>query len=109
MSLDALIEKFTPAIPANHTKAAVATIQLHKPCVAERLASRLRTLESARAVVDPVIGTLLSTTCQVFVAELSVLGRQPPSNSPALGEAASFMHGRHKFSPQLYGYFCSKL
>ncbi|KAF7354227.1 Fungal-trans domain-containing protein [Mycena venus] len=99
-SLDTLIEGFKQNVPPaqlHPTKEMliiqslvhVATIQLHNPFVADRDASRLRVLDAARAVVgclevmplneflfvDPILGTLLMVTCQVFVAELARIKR----------------------------------
>ncbi|KAJ7156210.1 Zn(2)-Cys(6) binuclear cluster domain-containing protein [Mycena filopes] len=67
----------------------VAAIQLHNPFFVEVEASRVRVLDAARAVVadltrlpvnefqyiDPIMGTLLMATCQVFLAELGRIRR----------------------------------
>ncbi|KAJ7867970.1 hypothetical protein B0H13DRAFT_1897349 [Mycena leptocephala] len=94
-SIDLVIERFKLSLPTVQLNATremlvihclvhVAAIQLHNPFVADTHASRLRMLDAARAIVaylaqvplnefvyiDPIMGTLLMATCQVFVAEL---------------------------------------
>ncbi|KAJ7838828.1 Zn(2)-Cys(6) binuclear cluster domain-containing protein [Mycena leptocephala] len=73
-----------------HSLAHVATIQLHNPFVGDVDASRVRALDAARAVVarlaqmpvrefgyiNPIMGTLLMATCQVFLAELARVRRR---------------------------------
>ncbi|KAJ6514347.1 Zn(2)-Cys(6) binuclear cluster domain-containing protein [Mycena vitilis] len=103
--IDALIEGFKISLPAVHAHSTremlvlnclvqVSTIQLHNPFVGEIDASRRRVLDSARAIVadlqqvpvndflfiDPIMGTLLMATCQVFIAELGRFRRQRSSN-----------------------------
>ncbi|KAF7374246.1 Fungal-trans domain-containing protein [Mycena sanguinolenta] len=102
-SIDSLIEGFKvniPSVQLHSTRemlvarslAHVATIQLHNPFVVENEASRLHALGAARAVVadlvrapvndylyvDPIMGTLLMATCQVFVTELGRLKSHRP-------------------------------
>ncbi|KAJ7451627.1 Zn(2)-Cys(6) binuclear cluster domain-containing protein [Mycena latifolia] len=104
-AMDTLIEGFKLVLPTVHLHSTremlvihslvhVATIQLHNPFGAEVEASRLRELAAAQAVVanlgqvpvndflyiDPIMGTLLMATCQVFVAELVRCRRHRPLN-----------------------------
>ncbi|KAJ7888600.1 hypothetical protein B0H14DRAFT_2562181 [Mycena olivaceomarginata] len=112
-SIDDLIEGFKLRIPTVqsrkmlviHSLVHVATIQLHNPFIADNDASRFRVLGSARAIVtdlvqapvnefvyiDPIMGTLLMATCQVFVTELGRLKRHRPFDSPVSGEERSLM------------------
>ncbi|KAJ7328715.1 hypothetical protein DFH08DRAFT_1023010 [Mycena albidolilacea] len=112
-SIDDLIEGFKLRIPTVqsrkmlviHSLVHVATIQLHNPFIADNDASRFRVLGSARAIVtdlvqapvnefvyiDPIMGTLLMATCQVFVTELGRLKRHRPFDSPVTGEERSLM------------------
>ncbi|KAF8184095.1 hypothetical protein K438DRAFT_1124317 [Mycena galopus ATCC 62051] len=115
-STDTLIEGFKLHIPTVqlhpsremviiHSLAHVATIQLHNPFIVDNDASRLRVLDSARAIVaaliqapvnefvyvDPIMGTLLMATCQVFVTELGRLKRHRPFDSPISQEERSLM------------------
>ncbi|KAF7340777.1 Fungal-trans domain-containing protein [Mycena sanguinolenta] len=105
-SIDTLIGGFKANIPAIQLHSTremlvarslthVATIQLHNPFVVENEASRSHALEAARAVVadlvqapvndylyvDPIMGTLLMATCQVFITELGRLKSHRPGNS----------------------------
>ncbi|KAJ7679458.1 hypothetical protein DFH06DRAFT_1291095 [Mycena polygramma] len=105
-AMDTLIEGFKTMLPAVHPESSremlvarslthVATIQLHNPFVVDIEASRVRALDAAHVVVadfarvpvgefgfiDPIMGTLLMATCQVFIAELSRTRRRLPSNS----------------------------
>ncbi|KAJ7679457.1 Zn(2)-Cys(6) binuclear cluster domain-containing protein [Mycena polygramma] len=105
-AMDTLIDGFKTALPAIHPESSrellvahslthVAAIQLHNPFVVDVEASRVRALDAAHAVVadfaqvpvgefgfiDPIMGTLLMATCQVFIAELSRTRRRLPSNS----------------------------
>ncbi|KAF7368350.1 Fungal-trans domain-containing protein [Mycena venus] len=99
-TVDTLIEAFKLNIPPTRlhptreilviqSLAQAATIQLHNPFVGEGDASRLRVLDAAHAIVgclelmpvnefvfmNPIMGTLLMATCQVFIAELTRLRR----------------------------------
>ncbi|KAF7334960.1 Fungal-trans domain-containing protein [Mycena venus] len=83
-----------------HSLVHVATIQLHNPFVGvdndNEAPSRLRVLDAARAIVDnltrlalnefvyvdPIMGTLLMATCQVFIAELGRFRRNRAMDSP---------------------------
>ncbi|KAJ6530387.1 Zn(2)-Cys(6) binuclear cluster domain-containing protein [Mycena vulgaris] len=105
-SIDTLIEGFKLLLPTVHLHSAremlvvhslvnVAIIQLHNPFAVDIEASRLRELAAAQAVVtdlgqvlvndfvyiDPIMGTLLMATCQVFVAELARCRRHRPLGS----------------------------
>ncbi|KAJ6476778.1 hypothetical protein C8R47DRAFT_1220258 [Mycena vitilis] len=105
-AMDTLIEAFKITHPAVHPESSremlvahslahVATIQLHNPFVVDVEASRARALTAAHAVVadfaqlpvgefgfiDPIMGTLLMATCQVFTAELGRTRRCLPSTS----------------------------
>ncbi|KAJ7645226.1 Zn(2)-Cys(6) binuclear cluster domain-containing protein [Mycena polygramma] len=109
--IDTLIEGFKISLPAVHAHSTremlvlnclvqVATIQLHNPFVVEMDASRRRVLDSARAIVadleqvsvndflfiDPIMGTLLMATCQIFIAELGRFRRHRPSNASVAAE-----------------------
>ncbi|KAJ6566550.1 hypothetical protein B0H19DRAFT_1066840 [Mycena capillaripes] len=102
-SIDTLIEGFKTALPAVHLHPTrqmlriyslvhVATIQLHNPFVVDVEPSRVRVLDSARAVVtaltqmpvneflliDPIMGTLFMATCQAFITELQRFRRHRP-------------------------------
>ncbi|KAJ6517285.1 Zn(2)-Cys(6) binuclear cluster domain-containing protein [Mycena vitilis] len=102
-STDTLIEGFKMRLPSvhlhstremlvSHSLIHVATIQLHNPFVADNDASRRRVLDAARGVTanfaqvpvnefeffDPIMGTLLMATCQVFIAELGRFRRHRP-------------------------------
>ncbi|KAJ6550167.1 hypothetical protein B0H19DRAFT_1265027 [Mycena capillaripes] len=104
-SIDTVIEGLKSSLPTVHMHSTrtmllihslvhVATIQLHNPFVGEGDVSRFRVLDSARAIVtalaqvpvnefvfiDPIMGTLLMATCQVFVTELGRARRHRPSN-----------------------------
>ncbi|KAJ7232178.1 hypothetical protein B0H12DRAFT_1262412 [Mycena haematopus] len=71
---------------------------LHNPFIVDNEPSRLRVLDAARAVVadlvsapvtgfvyvDPIMGTLLMATCQVFVTELGRLKSHRPFNDSAV-------------------------
>ncbi|KAJ6510891.1 Zn(2)-Cys(6) binuclear cluster domain-containing protein [Mycena sanguinolenta] len=108
-SIDALIEGFKLNIPTVHlhstretlvarSLAHVATIQLHNPFIVENDTSRLHALAAARAIVadlvqapvnswayiDPIMGTLLMATCQVFVTELGRLKSHRPRSSTSV-------------------------
>ncbi|KAJ7839986.1 Zn(2)-Cys(6) binuclear cluster domain-containing protein [Mycena olivaceomarginata] len=88
-----------------HSLVHVARIQLHNPFVVEMDVSRLRVLDSARLIVvslaqvqvnefvyiDPIMGTLLMATCQVFVAELGRSKRHRPSSSSVSPEERSLI------------------
>ncbi|KAJ7748661.1 Zn(2)-Cys(6) binuclear cluster domain-containing protein [Mycena metata] len=91
-----------------HSLAQVATIQLHNPFVVDVVGtSRLRVLNAARAVVahltqvpvnefvyiDPIMGTLLMATCQVFVAEISRFRRHRVLNGGVSHEERSLVDG----------------
>ncbi|KAJ7019721.1 Zn(2)-Cys(6) binuclear cluster domain-containing protein [Mycena alexandri] len=116
-AMDNLIEAFKGSIPSVHlhspremlvihSLAHVATIQLHNPFVVDVVGtSRLRVLDAARAVVatltqvpvnefgyiDPIMGTLLMATCQVFVAELCRFRRPRGSDGGVSQEERSLM------------------
>ncbi|KAJ6504598.1 hypothetical protein C8R47DRAFT_1066807 [Mycena vitilis] len=121
-SIDTVIERFKLNLPTVqmhssremvviHGLAHVATIQLHNPFVFDDQASRLRVLDSARAVVaylaqvplneyvyiDPIMGphtlqTLWMATCQAFVSELLRFKKHlPPSTRPASPEERSLV------------------
>ncbi|KAJ7625251.1 hypothetical protein DFH06DRAFT_1103978 [Mycena polygramma] len=116
-SIDTVIERFKLSLPTVqmhssremvviHGLAHVATIQLHNPFVVDNQASRLRVLDSARAVVaylaqvplneygyiNPIMGTLWMATCQAFVSELLRFKRHlPPSTRPASAEERSLV------------------
>ncbi|KAJ7867955.1 hypothetical protein B0H13DRAFT_1635938, partial [Mycena leptocephala] len=115
-SIDSLNERFKLSLPTVqmystkemlviHCLVHVATIQLHNPFVADTHASRMRVLDSARAIVaylaqvplnefayiDPIMGTLLMATCQAFVAELRRFRRHRSPNSPINPEERSLM------------------
>ncbi|KAJ7914466.1 hypothetical protein B0H13DRAFT_2461358 [Mycena leptocephala] len=110
-SIDLVIERFKLSLPTVQLNATremlvihclvhVAAIQLHNPFVADTHASRLRMLDAARAIVaylaqvplnefvyiDPIMGTLLMATCQVFVAELRRYRRHRSPNTPSVQE-----------------------
>ncbi|KAF7364733.1 Fungal-trans domain-containing protein [Mycena venus] len=112
-SIDTLIERFKRSLPTVHSRemlvihslAHVATIQLHNPFAADNNNSRVRALDSARAIVaalaqvpgnagyiDLIMGTLLMATCQVFVAELGRYRCRRPINSPLTQEERSLMN-----------------
>ncbi|KAJ7143488.1 Zn(2)-Cys(6) binuclear cluster domain-containing protein [Mycena crocata] len=113
-SIDTLLEGFKIVLPTVHlgremlvirSLVHVASIQLHNPFIVDIDGSRLRGVEAARAVVadlgqtpvndfgfiDPIMGTLLMATCQVFVAEIARHRRHRPLNSPVPQEERSFM------------------
>ncbi|KAJ7028123.1 Zn(2)-Cys(6) binuclear cluster domain-containing protein [Mycena alexandri] len=116
-AMDNLIEAFKGSIPSVHlhspremlvihSLAHVATIQLHNPFVVDVVGtSRLRVLDAAHAVVatltqvpvnefgyiDPIMGTLLMATCQVFVAELCRFRRHRGSDGGVSQEERSLM------------------
>ncbi|KAF7333416.1 Fungal-trans domain-containing protein [Mycena venus] len=115
-SIDAVIEGFKLNIPTVqphstremlviHCLAHVATIQLHNPFVIDVDASRLRVLSSARTIVadliqasvnefvyiNPIMGTLLMATCQVFITELVRVRPHRPLDSPSLPEKRTLM------------------
>ncbi|KAK7024742.1 fungal-trans domain-containing protein [Favolaschia claudopus] len=88
-----------------HTLTHVATMQLHNPFIMEYHRSRLRVLDSARAVVgflerlnldrdefsvvDPIMGTLLMATGQVLITELSLLRINNALSVSSLGDVAN--------------------
>ncbi|KAJ6578179.1 hypothetical protein B0H19DRAFT_576655 [Mycena capillaripes] len=115
-SIDTLIEGFKISLPPVHVHSTremlvlhslvhVATIQLHNPFVVEIEASRLRVLDAARAVladfaqmdvnefgfIDPIMGTLLMATCQVFLAELGRFRRHRQLGGPVPTEEAALV------------------
>ncbi|KAF7366014.1 Fungal-trans domain-containing protein [Mycena venus] len=114
-AIDTLIEAFKISLLAVHVQeqgrkmwvmyalVQVATIQLYNPFVDidnEVGPSRLRVLDAARAIVDnlaqvrlnefgyvdPIMGTLLMATCQVFVAELGRSRRHRAPDRPVTSE-----------------------
>ncbi|KAJ7078645.1 hypothetical protein C8R44DRAFT_895870 [Mycena epipterygia] len=130
-SIDTLIEQFKVVIPTVHSHPTremlvirslvhVATIQLHNPFVVDIESSRLRELAAAHAVVadlgqvpvndfvyiDPIMGTLLMATCQVFVAELvrcrrhrPLNGAVPPEERLLMDAVETVLAGMNVFAP----------
>ncbi|KAJ7936982.1 Zn(2)-Cys(6) binuclear cluster domain-containing protein [Mycena leptocephala] len=115
-TIDALIERFKISLPAVHlhptrsmlvihTLVHVATIQLHNPFISNIDASHLRALDAARAVVatlaqvpvhefvfiDPIMGPLLMTICQVFLTELRRFKHHRPLHGPVRPEERVLM------------------
>ncbi|KAF7345568.1 Fungal-trans domain-containing protein [Mycena venus] len=114
-AIDSLIERFKIFLSTVHSQEReqemfvihslvhVATIQLHNPFVVDNEASRLRVLDAARAIVDnitqmplnefvfidPIMGTLLMATCQVFIAEFGRSRCHRPLDSPMPPEERS--------------------
>ncbi|KAJ7826294.1 hypothetical protein B0H14DRAFT_2817532 [Mycena olivaceomarginata] len=86
-SLDVLLEQFILSLPlglelggvesykrslmVTQTLAHAATIRLHAHRIHTSNVSRSRYLAAARAVVDPILGILWTTVCEVFIGELS--------------------------------------
>ncbi|KAJ7479215.1 hypothetical protein FB451DRAFT_175074 [Mycena latifolia] len=100
--LDRKIDAFNAALPAIqskvmlvvHTLAHVATIQLYNPLIQDHASARAKSLSAARAIaeilvktdipkvglIDPVLAPLWTSTCRVFINEITRRRAQGAAN-----------------------------